>query len=71
LAGSLLALAGINLSVPTYTQLARRSKALNMPLVQAKLGEAMDILVDSTGFKISGQGEWDTKKHGVQKMSSR
>ena len=32
-----------------------------------KAGEPLHVLIDSSGFKIYGEGEWKTRKHGVSK----
>ena len=64
---------GINLSVtaPDYTTLCRRSANLNVPLRRystlSKSG-AIDLLIDSTGVKIMGEGEWKIRMHGKSKM---
>jgi len=54
--------------VPDYSTLCRRSKGLCVQY-SSKLQRAKDlhILVDSTGIKVYGQGEWMVKKHGVSK----
>lgn len=51
---------------PNYTTLARRQKTLaNYPIsLSPSHGEAITLVVDSTGLKICGEGEWCVKKHG-------
>lgn len=62
--GSLFALLGRNARVPNYTTLCRRQAGLSVDLGVRSLGEALDIVVDSTGLKLYGAGEWCVKKHG-------
>lgn len=53
--------------VPDYTSLCKRSKTLNVSLkVHGKRG-SLDVVVDSTGLKVYGEGEWKVYKHGRSK----
>jgi hypothetical protein len=54
---------GIDLEVPDYTTLSRRAQKLCIRL-QKKLKIITDIIVDSTGVKVYGEGEWKVRKHG-------
>lgn len=54
---------GIPLSVPDYTTISRRADTLDISL-RKRTREATDIILDSTGVKIYGEGEWKRKKHG-------
>src|SRR6187431_46861 len=65
LVSSLLELMGLNLPVPDHTTLSRRSRTLTMT-PQAPSGP-VHLLVDSTGVKLSGPGEWLVEKHGTQR----
>src|SRR6187431_1169960 len=65
LVSSLLELMGLNLPVPDHTTLSRRSRTLTVAL-QAASGP-VHLLVDSTGVKLSGPGEWLVEKHGTQR----
>lgn len=65
---SLIALMGFNLSCPNYTTVCKRAKTLKIKLPRlVKPGEGIHVLVDSTGLKIYGEGEWKTRKHGISK----
>jgi hypothetical protein len=67
LVGSLLGLMGLDLPVPDHSTLSRRSRTLTMaPQVQTASG-SVHLLVDSTGVKLSGPGEWLVEKHGTQR----
>lgn len=65
---SLLVLAGLALTCPCYSQMNRRSKTLPVKLrrVSGRKGH-LDIVLDSTGLKVYGEGEWKVRTHGVGK----
>lgn len=65
---SLLRLAGLDWPVPDYSTLCRRQKTLKVqiPYRRAGGGGPLNLLVDSTGIKFLGDGEWQARKHGVQ-----
>ncbi len=66
LIGSLLQLLGLDLPVPDHSTLSRRAEALEVP--RPKAGRApVHLLVDSTGLKFCGPGEWLTEKHGAKR----
>ncbi|MES2362634.1 MAG: IS5 family transposase [Pseudomonadota bacterium] len=70
-AQSLRQLAVQSLPVPNYSTLSRRAKALQVTLpVLRNAGEAVHLLVDSTGLKLFGEGEWKVRKHGYAKRRS-
>ena len=58
---------GIDLKVPDYSLICRRSKSLSVGLCAIKSVSATDIVVDSTGLKVYGEGEWKVCKHGAGK----
>lgn len=54
--------------VPDYSTLSRRAKNLPVSYSESlKHKEDVHLMVDSTGIKVYGQGEWMVKKHGVSK----
>jgi hypothetical protein len=70
-ATSLQRLAMADLAVPNYSTLSRRAKTLRVTLpVLRNAGEAVHLLVDSTGLKLFGEGEWKVRKHGYSKRRS-
>lgn len=64
---SLLRRIGLDWSVPDFSTLCRRQKALavNIPY-RGSLGP-LHLLIDSTGIKAEGEGEWHARKHGAPK----
>ncbi len=71
LLGSVIGLLGLVLPVPDHTTLSRRAATLEVPRPRrpgADAGgtpEPMHLLVDSTGLKLCGAGEWLLEKHGT------
>ena len=65
--GSVLELVAPELKAPDYTTLCKRAKEVkvNIP-VSARSGPA-HIVMDSTGMKVYGEGEWKVRKHGYSK----
>ena len=54
----------LDLSAPDYTTLSRRSQHLRRRLRPVPPGEAIHLVLDSTGLSIVGAGEWAAAKHG-------
>jgi len=75
LLGSIVGLLGLALRVPDHTTLSRRAATLDVPRPSnADAGadsEPMHLLVDSTGLKLCGKGEWLLEKHGTATRRSR
>ncbi len=65
--GSVLAVVRVNLPVPDYSTLSRRRKHLPVPLSPRWSGQPLHLVVDSTGFKVYGEGEWKVRQHGYSK----
>ncbi len=55
---SVMGLLGADVQVPDYTTLCKRSVDLAVTLPTSNPAEAKHIVVDSTGLKIYGDGEW-------------
>ncbi len=76
LLGSIISLLGLALRVPDHTTLSRRAATLQVPRPprpSAGAGadsEPMHLLVDSTGLKLCGAGEWLLEKHGTRTRRS-
>lgn len=64
---SLLGLMGLSLRVPCHTQIWRRSQELEIEIGGPKNGIIRHLVVDSTGLKVYGEGEWKVRKHGHSK----
>jgi len=66
-AQSLLQLMAADLRVPNYSTLSRRAEGLDVALPRRSKDEPIHVVIDSTGLKIYGEGEWKTRQHGVSK----
>lgn len=64
---SLLRLVGLEWAVPDYSTLCRRQKTLNVSLPYRGAKGPLNLLIDSTGIKSEGEGEWNARKHGGPK----
>jgi len=64
---SLVELMEISLDIPDYTSLAKRAAKLGISLDVRRHSGAIDVVVDSTGLKVFGEGEWKMRKHGKTK----
>jgi hypothetical protein len=58
LIGSVVALLGLALAVPDHSTLSRRSRTLEVPPLRWLGAGPLHLLVDSTGLKLGGAGEW-------------
>jgi hypothetical protein len=71
LIGSVLRLLGLELAVPDHSTLSRRAETLEVPRPRpGGDGQPVHLLVDSTGLKLCGPGEWLAEKHGTKRRRS-
>lgn len=54
--------------VPSYTQFCRRLKTLKLPAKLLQRKGVTDIVLDTTGLKVFGAGEWRAEKYGGKKQ---
>jgi hypothetical protein len=64
---SMMALLGVKVTVPDYTTLCKRSANLRVDVSPCQVQGAKHIVVDSTGLKVYGEGEWKVRQHGYSK----
>ena len=65
---SLIKILGLDLMCPHYSVFSRRAKELQIPVRKLlKPGEKLNVIFDSTGVKVFGEGEWKVRKHGYSK----
>jgi hypothetical protein len=62
----LLRLAGLDWPVPDFSTLCRRQKTLAVQIPCRRAAGPLSLLVDSTGIKFLGDGEWHARKYRVQ-----
>ena len=63
---SIFELMGLDLPVPDYSTLCRRAGTLRITLPKKATGP-LHLVLDSTGLKVHGEGEWKVGKHGYSK----
>lgn len=64
---SLLKLVGLSWEVPDFSTLCRRQKMLGVAIPYRGGTGPLTLLIDSTGIKAEGEGEWNARMHGSQK----
>jgi hypothetical protein len=67
MAGSLIRLAGLDWKVPHYSTLSRRQRSLTVTIPYRRRSGPLHLVIDSTGLKVLGEGEWKVRKHGADK----
>ena len=70
LIGSVISLLGLDLAVPDHSTLSRRAKTLPLAPLRRSGSGSLQLLVDSTGLKLGGAGEWLVEKHGTSRRRS-
>ncbi len=58
---SLIKLCGLDWTAPDYSTICRRQKHIDIVISYQKSSDELHLLVDSTGLKFLGEGEWKRK----------
>ncbi len=64
---SVFQLMDVNLKSPNYSFISKRAKTVEVNYRQRCTGPARHIVIDATGLKVFGEGEWKVRKHGNEK----
>ncbi len=64
---ALAKLMDVDVAIPHHTSMQKRAAKLNIAIEVAQAKGPIDVVVDSTGLKVYGEGEWKVRKHGVSK----
>jgi hypothetical protein len=64
---SIFTLMNVPLRCPDYSCVSRRAKSVNVSFKTFTRGEIAHLVIDSTGLKVFGEGEWKVKKHGQER----
>jgi hypothetical protein len=64
---SLAQLMNVDIDIPDFTSLAKRAAKLPVALAASNRKGPIDVVVDSTGLKVFGEGEWKMRKYGKSK----
>lgn len=62
---SIFTLMGLSLRCPDYSLVSRRAKTVNINIRTLIRGEISHLVIDSTGLKVFGEGEWKVRQHGA------
>jgi hypothetical protein len=65
-ARSLFEVMRVDLTVPNYTTLCRRAAGVRITLPKKATGP-LHLVLDSTGLKVYGEGEWKVRQHGYSR----
>jgi hypothetical protein len=57
----------LSLDVPSYSTLSRRAAALNVNIPKLDWSRPVNVLIDGSGLKVFGEGEWKMRTHGKDK----
>ncbi len=72
LMGSIGTLMGLDIRVPDYSTLSRRANGVSIAQVMRQAGSVpIHLVVDRTGLKIFGEGEWLAQKHNTKGIRRR
>lgn len=63
--GSLAGLAGLALAIPDYSTFSRRAATLTVWVGRLAKRQPRHVVIDSTGLKVYGEGEWNVRQHGT------
>jgi hypothetical protein len=66
---SIVGLLGLEVGVPDHTTFARRSPGLTLAAALARAqasGGPVHVVIDATGLKVYGAGEWLVEQHGAR-----
>lgn len=64
--GSVFRMTSVSLDVPDYSTLSRRSDGLTVLFTKRKKEKTI-LIVDGSGAKVFGEGEWKVRQHGASK----
>jgi hypothetical protein len=67
LTASLIRLLKVNLPAPDYSTLSRRARSLQLSLCAQSTKQIKHLVIDSTGLKLYGEGEWRVRQYGWAK----
>jgi hypothetical protein len=64
---SVFHLMDVPLTSPSYNCISKRAKTVDIKYRAPSRGSVGHVVIDSTGLKVYGEGEWKTRKHGKEK----
>lgn len=67
LASSIFELLAVRLPVPSYSTVSRRAATLVLPRLRTVKAAHLHLVIDASGLKVYGEGEWRVRQHGWTK----
>ncbi|CRL46887.1 Transposase DDE domain protein (plasmid) [Sodalis glossinidius str. 'morsitans'] len=64
---SIFKLMGLPLRCPDYSLLSKRAKTVKISIKTPTRGEISPLVIDGTGLKVFGEGEWKVRQHGADR----
>lgn len=64
---SIFTLIALPLRCPDYSLVSKRAKSVNISIKTPTRGEISHLVIDTTGLKVFGEGEWKVRLHGADK----
>ncbi len=64
---TLFELMNVPLCAPDYSCVSKRARLVTVVYRQPPKERITDLVIDSTGVKVFGEGEWKVRKHGAEK----
>ena len=64
---SLMDLLGLDMPIPDHSHMSRRAKTVEIQIPRREKKEPIHVVVDATGLKVFGEGEWKVRQHGEGK----
>ncbi|MGL5336516.1 MAG: IS5 family transposase, partial [Enterovibrio sp.] len=64
---SVFNLMGVQLTSPGYSCISKRAKTVKVNYCSPSRGAINHVVIDATGLKVYGEGEWKVRKHGKEK----
>lgn len=64
---SIFKLMGLPLRCPDYSLISKRAKTVKISIKTPTRGEISHLVIDSTGLKVFGEGEWKVRRHGADR----
>ncbi len=64
---SVFSLMSLQLTSPGYSCISKRAKTVKVNYRPPCRGAIAHLVVDATGLKVYGEGEWKMRKHGKEK----
>ncbi len=64
---SLFQLMAVPLQSPDYSCISKRAKTVDIKYRLPSQGPVAHLVIDATGLKVYGEGEWKIRKHGKEK----